>query len=270
MDSSGDGSVSQGDEMDVRGRGGIRKVTWVIAGFAAGAVLMVGLLALWVVGTDGRAGAAVARLVASETPTATASPTPTGTPEPTATPVPTNTPQPTATPTSTPTSTPTPVVSVTEINALGRYETLEFVMQTVIDLERQPDTLLERICGSDKLLLIAGGEAVAGFDLGKVRPEDITVQGKSLTLVLPPAEVFSYYLKEDQTRVYDRETNLLCIPDPELETEARRKAEQTLLDWALQQGILERAEKAGLTQLEVFLRSLGFTDLRLRVQAEQD
>ena len=115
------------------------------------------------------------------------------------------------------------MVSITEINALGRYETLEVVMQTVVDLQHQPNNLWQRLCGTDKLLLIAGGEAVAGFDLAKVRPEDVQVRGKSLSLTLPPAEIFNYFVKEDQTRRYPCGTAALCVADPNLETSARHR-----------------------------------------------
>src|SRR5512139_1993236 len=172
----------------------MRKGLWIIGGFAAGALLVVGVIALVMLGTGGRAGAAVARLIASETPRPPSTATATPTPQPTVTSSPTATPRPTATATSTPTPTPTPLVSITEINALGRYETLEIVMQTVVDLERQPNNIWERLCGTDKLLLIAGGEAVAGFDLAKVRPADLVVSGRSITLTLPPPEIFSHFV----------------------------------------------------------------------------
>lgn len=251
------------------GRSRVGKVLLFLAGIAAGALLLAAVAVLVLVTTRGAGGAAVARLFAEPTPSPAptiALPTATPTATASATPTPTLTPLPTATPTSTPSPTPTPRVIIGQVNALGRYETLQFIMQTVVDLERTPDTLWERLCGTDKLLLIAAGEAIAGFDLNEVRPEDLVVAGQAVSLTLPPPEVFSYFVREDQTSVYFRETGVLCRPDPQLETDARRQAEGALLDWALKQGILERAEKAGIPQLESFLRSLGFTEITLRVR----
>ncbi|MCU0509273.1 MAG: DUF4230 domain-containing protein [Anaerolineae bacterium] len=246
-------------------------------GFALGvigsALVTVGVL-LFVV-TRGHPLSAIAGLLgATQTPTSTSQAVPALTASPPAvTPAPTSTarssatPVPTRTPSPTPTPTPTPIIVLSEVNSLGRYETLEFLIQTVVDLERDPDTFWERVCGSDKLLLVAGGEVHAGFDLAKVRPGDLRVDGRSVSLLLPPVEVFEYFVKEDQTQVYQRTTGLLCRPDPNLETEARRMAEERLLDYAFKQGILERAEKAGLTQLEGLLRSLGFEQVNLKVQS---
>lgn len=202
----------------------------------------------------------------------TSSPTATNTYTPVPTAIPTNTPTPRPTSTPTPTPTPTPIISLRQVNELGRYESMQFVVQTVIDLAREPNNLWERICGSDQLLLVAGGEVIAGFDLSKVRPGDVQVTGRSLRLQLPPAEIFSYFVREDQTYVYLRNTGLLCSPDPNLETDARRQAEQRLLDYAMAQGILSRAEKAGLNQLRAFFRDLGFerVELTIRPQASTD
>jgi hypothetical protein len=245
-------------------------------GFALGvvgsALVTVGVLLL--VLTRGHPLSAIAGLLGgTSTPTGTAAavtalatPSPTGTPGVAPTEQPSATPAPTRTPTPTPTATPTPIIVLSQVNSLGRYESVEFVIQTVVDLERDSDTFWERVCGSDKLLLVAGGEVHAGFDLAKVRPGDLRVDGRSVRLILPPAEVFEYFVKEDQTQVYQRSTGLLCRPDPNLETEARRMAEERLLDYALQQGILDRAEQAGLTQLEGLLRGLGFEQVELRVR----
>ena len=242
-------------------------------GFALGVLgsALVTLAVLVVLITRGQPLPALTALVA---PPATATPTqalvvaaPSARAAPTSTPTatPSLTPMPTPTATPTPTLTPTSIIVLSEVNNLGRYETLEFLIQTVVDLERHPDTFWERVCGSDKLLLVAGGEVHAGFDLAKVGPGDLRVDGRSIALALPHAEVFEYFVKEDQTQVYMRTTGLLCRPDPNLETQARREAEKRLLEYALAQGILERAERAGLTQLEGLLRRLGFEQVELWV-----
>lgn len=200
----------------------------------------------------------------SAAPLPTQQATPTFIPVPTA--VPTHTPTPAPTATATPTATPTPMIALRQVNELGRYESVQFVVQTVVDLSRAPSNFWERICGSDQLLLVAGGEVIAGFDLSKVKPGDLQVEGKSLRLALPPAEVFSYFVKEDQTYVYMRSTGLLCKADKDLETQARQQAEQRLLEYALAQGILERAEQTGLAQLQAFFRDLGFEQVQLTVK----
>lgn len=189
-------------------------------------------------------------------PTATAGPTPT----PTGTPTPTSTPSPTPTPTS------TPIVVSPKLQALGRLETAQYVMQVVIDLEREPNNLWEQAFGTDKLLLVAEGEVVAGFDLAKIGPEDVTVNGREVSLKLPAPEILHHAVNEDKTYVYERKTGFLVHPDLTLETEARRRAEQEVLNWALDHDVYQKAKQFGVAYLDSFLRSLGFTEVTIEVQ----
>ena len=195
-------------------------------------------------------------------PTATSGPTPTPSPTPTFTPSPTLTP----TPTSTPTPTPTPIVVITHVQALGRLETAEFAMRTTIDLKNDPSNLWEQLFGSDKVLLMAEGEVVAGFDLGKVSKDDIVSQGTMVKITLPPPEIFYTRIDNERTFVYERSTGLLVKPDPSLEGRARLLAEQALTDWAIERGIHNQAEMYGRIRLENLLRSLGFTSIIIEVK----
>lgn len=274
-----DGELDTDDQI-VPAQGGCRRAgCGFVLGVLGSAVITLGVLAILL--TRGHPisfasgllarGAADTATPAGGTAVAAALPSPTATPRPSATARPTPTfifvptAVPTSTPSPTPTPTPTPMIRLQQVNSLGRYETTQYVIQTVVDLSRQPSNFWERICGSDQLLLVAGGEVIAGFDLSKVGPNDLRVSGKSLKLVLPPPEVFSYFVKEDQTYVYQRNTGLLCRPSPNLETDARRQAEQRLLEYALGQGILQKAEQNGLNQLQAFFRDLGFEQVELTV-----
>jgi hypothetical protein len=198
------------------------------------------------------------------TNTPTSQPPPTETPGPTPTPTATSTPIPTATLTPTPTN--TPVVIDPKLKALGRLETAQYVMQVIIDLGREPANLWQQAFGTDKLLLVAEGEVVAGFDLTKIGPDDVQVQGRSVRLTLPAPEILHYAVDEDRTYVYERRTGFLVQPDQALETEARRLAQQELLDWATEHDIYGKAEEFGILYLESFLNSLGFTDVTIEVE----
>ncbi|HNT77026.1 MAG TPA: DUF4230 domain-containing protein, partial [Anaerolineae bacterium] len=102
----------------------------------------------------------------------------------------------------------------------------------------------------------------------KVTEADITVSGKSVVIILPPAEILYSRIDNERTFVYERATGLFRKPDPNLETEARRIAEAHLLSWAQERGILEQAEKNGKLYLESFLRSLGFEFIRIEIKNE--
>ena len=143
--------------------------------------------------------------------------------------------------------------------------TVQYTMRDIVQIEDEPVTLLERF-SRDKLLLIAEGEVVAGFDLAKVTEDDIVVLGTTVLIFLPPPEILYSRIDNENTFVYERETGILRRPDPDLESEARRLAEAHLVNWALDRDILVKAEETGLIYLENFLRLLGFTQIRVEVR----
>jgi len=194
---------------------------------------------------------------------------PTRTPTPTATPTPTITPLPTPTPLPTSTPTPTPIAVITGINAFGRLESVQYTMRDIVRIEDEPAGLLERF-SRDRLMLIAEGEVVAGFDLSKVTEDDIVVLGTTVLIFLPPPEILYSRIDNEKTFVYERETGILRRPDPDLETTARRLAEAQLVSWALERDILDKAEETGIIYLENFLRSLGFTQVRVEVRSVEN
>jgi hypothetical protein len=249
-----------------------RLITLLIGVLFAGLLVVVGIIAYRVGQQTFPNGELVSTDVALAAPSVTNTPaqpppivtnTPTATPTPSPTPGPTNTPSPT--PTNTPLPSPTPII--VDITELGRLETTEFAMRTVIDLEKDPSNLWEQLVGSDTLMLIAEGEVVAGFDLQKVdSKKDVKVQGTTIKLTLPPPEILYSRIDNEKSYVYERKTGLLVKPDPTLEGRARLLAEQNLVEWAEQRGIYQKAEDSGRIYLESFLRSLGFTDITIEVK----
>ncbi|RME78718.1 MAG: DUF4230 domain-containing protein, partial [Chloroflexi bacterium] len=177
-------------------------------------------------------------------------------------------PTPTRTPTSTPTPTPTPIVVINHITALGRLETAEFAMQTVINLENEPDNLWESVFGTDRLILVAEGEVVAGVDLGKLNERDIVVSGETVNITLPAPEILYSRIDNDNTYVVERKTGLFRPIDKSLEGRARALAEQSLVDWAIQHDIYGKAADSARLQIENLLRSLGFREIVIQFKSK--
>jgi hypothetical protein len=219
-----------------------------------------------VTGTETRAASAGPTATRTAVPPRIVTNTPTTTRTPSPTPGPSRTP--TATPTDTPTATPTPITVITHIIPLGRLETTEFAMRTIVDLENEPTTIWENIFGTDSLTLVAEGEVVGGVDLNKVEPGDIEVQGSSVRIVLPAPEILYSRIDNERTRVYERNTGLFRQLDDTLEGRARYLAEQSLREWAVERKIYEKAEASTQVQIESLLRGLGFTDITIEFKAE--
>jgi hypothetical protein len=139
-------------------------------------------------------------------------------------------------------------------------------MQTVVDRTRVPNSIWDRVLGTDKLLLVSEGEVVAGFDMAKVGQRDVSASGDRITLILPEPEVLYSRLDNERTYVYEHKTGVFRRPDKDIETEARYIAEQAMVEHALEGGILHQAEGNGRLLIAAFLRSLGFTDITIVVR----
>src|SRR5262249_4935545 len=122
---------------------------------------------------------------------------------------------------------------IRQVRALERLETVSYSMDKIITGEHENPVLPAFLAG-DKLLLIVHGEVIAGVDLSKLAPRDVVVSGRSVSIHLPQAEIFTTALDNSKTRVYSRETGLFSAPDPNLESEVRQEAERQLRIAALQ------------------------------------
>ena len=151
---------------------------------------------------------------------------------------------------------------LSKIQQLERLETVRFYMDKIVTGEHESRYLPQFLSG-DRLLLIVHGEVIAGIDLGKVKADDIIVRGKSVTVRIPKAEVFTVRIDNEKTRVYSRETGLFSSVDPNLESDVRRAAEQQLREAAMEEGILKIADTNAHATLTRLLEGLGFEQVKL-------
>lgn len=152
---------------------------------------------------------------------------------------------------------------IASIQRLARLESVVYTMDKVVEGDRTNQYLPDILTG-DKLLLIVHGQAVAGVDLSRVQAGNVEIDGRSVTVTMPPAELLSVSLDNTKTRVYSRTTGLLVPSDPNLESEVREKAEADLKQSALDSGILNTAQGNARATLTTLLHSLGFDQITFR------
>jgi hypothetical protein len=152
---------------------------------------------------------------------------------------------------------------VASIRRLARLESVVYTMDKVVEGDRTSEYLPDFLTG-DKLLLIVHGQAIAGVDLGRLQPGDVEIEGRSVFVNMPRAELLSVSLDNSRTRVYSRVTGLLTPADPGLESQTRQKAEDDLRQSALASGILNSAEANARATLTTLLHSLGFEQVTFR------
>jgi len=149
---------------------------------------------------------------------------------------------------------------IREIRALQRLETVSYTMDKIISGERE-NPILPKFLAGDRLLLVVHGEVIAGVDLSKLQPNDVVVNGHNVSIHVPQAEIFTTRLDNARTRVYSRDTGLFSTPDPNLEGEVRQEAERQLQAAAMQDGILQTANKSARQTMNVMLTGLWFANV---------
>jgi hypothetical protein len=156
----------------------------------------------------------------------------------------------------TPTIIPDPVTIIHDVQSLARLETIQYSVEKVITAEVGQGTF-EFLFG-DRLLFVAHGRVIAGVDLAKISDQDLWLQGETLYVKLPAAEVFVAELDNDKSYVFDRQTGLLAQQNVNLETQARQVAEGEILKAALGDGILAMAQINAENYLMRLFRQLGY------------
>lgn len=162
---------------------------------------------------------------------------------------------------------PTPNVLVA-VKDLARLESASFHMERVIDLSDKQSHLFGLIQSEDAILLVAVADVSAGVDLQQLREDDIEVRAeeKRVTIALPAPEIFHAELDNAKTYVHTRHTGALATRKENLETRARQEAERSLIEAALQAGILNRANDNARRAVEGLVRGLGYREVEVKVR----
>ncbi|MDQ6695017.1 MAG: DUF4230 domain-containing protein [Chloroflexota bacterium] len=151
---------------------------------------------------------------------------------------------------------------IDRVRALGKLETVHYELEKVVS--GKSSGMLPDFFTSDKILLVAHGEVVGGIDLEAVTPSNITGTGTIVQITLPPAQILYSKLDNDKTYVYDRQTGIFNKPDPNLETQLRKVAEQEIVKAAQEDDILGKARVNAEGVLRSLLSGLGYTDVQFK------
>lgn len=159
------------------------------------------------------------------------------------------------------------VAVVKEIQLLGNLETASFTLEKVIEAGTDKEGAFRDFLYGDRILLIAHGTVVAGFDLSTLKSDDVTVEGDVLRVRIGAPKIFSSTLDSSRTTVYDRTVGLLKRSgDKNLEAQARKSAELSLLQNACDEGILTIASQRGKEILEKLFGFAGFSHVVVEVE----
>jgi len=142
-----------------------------------------------------------------------------------------------------------------QVQTLSQLVTVKYVMEKIVVLEDV------KWFGESRVLLVAHGIVKAGVDFNRLKPDDIKVSGKKISILLPPVEITDTYLDDKQTRVVERTTGLLRTFDKDLEQTARQNAVADLKIAARSAGIMKDAQERAEAQVKSLFRQMGYEEV---------
>jgi hypothetical protein len=149
-----------------------------------------------------------------------------------------------------------PVLKV--IQEKPKLETTSYFLTTVADVKKTVGLLKQE----QRVILVACGTVTAGIDLSKITAANISVRGETVVIQLPEAELFRTALVENRdstcTYVAYLSYGFLLESDPKMESEARQQAMASMQATALDNGILDTAQKNAETEVRRLLFLVGY------------
>ncbi|MDA3615059.1 DUF4230 domain-containing protein [Polluticaenibacter yanchengensis] len=149
------------------------------------------------------------------------------------------------------------------VQSLQQLATVEYTISKVI---KANDNKTWYTIGDRKILFTSNAKIKAGIDLSKLQAENITVNGKSISIKLPEPEIFSINIPPDEIKEAYSEKGFWrdefsAEEKQQLLQQAETQIKQAAYDPQL--GILNQAKLSTQTYLTNLLTSLGFEQVYL-------
>lgn len=160
-------------------------------------------------------------------------------------------------------------VLIRQIQGLSELTTTVFVMDTIAPTSSQRK-LGQWVIGETRLLYIARGEVKAGLDLSQITPDDVTINGATITLQLPPPKILDRKIDVTQSQVYDYDRGFLNLgPDnaPELQSEAQKQTLDKITQTACNENILAQANERAIVIISQLMKTAGYQEVIVQPSA---
>lgn len=177
-------------------------------------------------------------------------------------------PTPAPSPTRTPFPTPTIIALPTPVwHEMNYLTSIKLTASTVVNAERATSLPVLGDIGlgnitTDRLLFKAVGEILIGIDLSRI--SNVTINGKSIQLTMPPPEIMAVELLPQRSEIYLSSRTIFLSQYEGFETEALERARRQLRgETARNQGLIDLTKKTASLQLIEFLNSVGYDEVVL-------
>ena len=160
------------------------------------------------------------------------------------------------------------VAKLVSVEAYPVQAKLEYVNQP--DLADWLNPVLIRLGLEEKFVVLAYGRVVAGFDLEKIKDENVWSDGKRIRIQLPPPEIlYEPNIDHSMTQIISDQgfcPDLLCPESIELAGPALIQAQDQMLAESIHNlKVLDRAAVSAHDSLEKFFHLLGYEEVEILI-----
>lgn len=142
------------------------------------------------------------------------------------------------------------------VESLGKLELVKYRISDVIEHTHKTAYLPDA-----SVILIIKADAVGCIDLQNLPPENISVYGDSVSMVLPQPELCYIKINHDESRVYD--TKMAFFREGNLVDEAYKAAEREIRKEVGKSDLMVQTRKNGKEVIGALLQGLGFTKINI-------
>lgn len=125
---------------------------------------------------------------------------------------------------------------------------------------RGPENSFRRV----DLVVVARGTIMAGYDFSQLEPSHLLIEGKSITLSLPPPQILEVIINPSDYDIFIEEGNWSL----EEAVSLKQRAAGIMRQRAIERGIFEQSHQSAINILQSFLMNLGFEQVTIQTWQE--
>jgi hypothetical protein len=143
-----------------------------------------------------------------------------------------------------------------QIRAIGTLSTVEYTLGKVVQWNDEGEWYKY---GDRKILLSCKARVKAGVNLNSIKESDIAVDGKKITIQLPPPEIVSFEMDPDLIRTEMVNVNGFRSDFSQMDkSKVLKKGEESIRKDLQKLNILNEAEQNAKTFIVDFYKNLGY------------
>jgi CRISPR/Cas system-associated protein Csx1 len=148
---------------------------------------------------------------------------------------------------------------------MSELATVEYIVTKIVKAE---DNGTWYKVGDRKILMSCEASIKAGIDFSAINEDDVTIDGKSISVVLPKAHLISMNIRPEDVRVEFEETGFFRDDFSAAERDALlTQGERQIKNSVEALGVLTAAETNASLFISNYLKTLGYNRINIRFSA---